>query len=187
MMRRARKEDAKQIAPLVHCVLSDMELPILKESSREKFLYVLEKAIETKDHRYSYTHTSVYEENNEILGVVVCYKGELEESVDKPWTDLAKRYDLGTDTPLFLNKETEKGEYYIDTVVVSKNARRRGIGKILVEHAFVMAKEENQSIVGLNCDKVNEKARNLYEKYGFKSKVEKVLSGHEYYYMNKVL
>lgn len=187
MMRRARKEDSKQIAPLVHCVLSDMELPILKESSKEKFLEVLEKAIETKDHRYSYTHTCVYEENNEILGVVVCYKGDLEERVDKPWAEIAEKYDLGTDIPLFIDKETEKGEYYIDTVVVSESARGRGIGKILVEHAFVMAKEEGQSVVGLNCDKVNEKARSLYEKYGFKCKVEKVLSNHEYYYMNKVL
>lgn len=185
MIRKARKIDSKEIVPLVFEILEDMELPILKEVSKEKLLYVLQKGIESEDYRYSYNNTCVYELNGKVAGVIVAYKGETELENDKIWERLAEEYNVETKTPLFLDKEAEDEHYYIDTIAVHKEYRRQGIGKKLMEYVPIMAKENNKSIISLNCDKLNKKAQSLYEKYGFKTIYEKVLSNHVYNYMIK--
>lgn len=183
MIRKAIKEDAKEIVPLIFTILEDMELPILKEVSKDKLKYVLEKGIEIENYRYSYNHTWVYEIEGKIAGIIVAYNGAVEEEDKNTWKCLATEYNLGTDMPLFLDKETENEHYYIDTVSVHKDYRRQGIGKKLMEYVPLMAKENNKKIISLNCDKENLKAKALYEQYGFETESEKVLSGHIYNYM----
>lgn len=185
MIRKARKEDAKDIVPLVFEILEDMELPILKEVPKDKLIYALEKGVETENYRYSYNHTYIYEVDRKVAGVIVAYSGETEEENDRVWKTLSREFDLGTDTPLFTDKEAEKGHYYIDTVSVHKDYRRQGIGKKLMEYIPIAAKENGQTILSLNCDKSNYKAQKLYEQYGFETYCEKRLSDHIYNYMIK--
>ncbi|MGO9455177.1 MAG: GNAT family N-acetyltransferase [Candidatus Binataceae bacterium] len=57
----------------------------------------------------------------------------------------------------------------LEDVFVSARARRRGIGKQLMEYALSRASEKQCRLVGLNTNERNEPARLLYEGLGFRA------------------
>lgn len=56
--------------------------------------------------------------------------------------------------------------YILNDLYVSKNARKTGAGKKLIEKAFEYAEENDARYICLETGKDNEKAQRLYEKMG---------------------
>ena len=187
MIRQPKPEERKQIIPLIQTIIEDMELPILKEVSLSTLHTMLEEAMLHKDFRYSLTNTLVYIEDGTIAGAIFGYHGHLEEKIDDPFYQLYETYNIPSSIRLYEDSETQAGEWYIDILSVHENHRRKGIGMKLLQEVEELAKKQGASVIALNCDKVNDKAYQLYQKLGYTATSTKILSGHSYYHMTKKL
>ncbi|MEN2666290.1 GNAT family N-acetyltransferase [Listeria aquatica] len=185
MIRKATPTDAEQIAPLLLTIWKDMELPIFEADSEDAILATLQEGIAVPDYRYGYNRMHVFEEKGEIAGVVAGYPGEDEPIIDEPWQALAKRNKLNYTFPVFTEKETFPGEWYLDSIVTDSRFRGKGIGTQLLEALPEIARSEGEKLIGLSCDKANPKAKKLYQRQGFVATSEIVLSGHLYDHMQK--
>lgn len=56
----------------------------------------------------------------------------------------------------------------IEHVIVNKNYRGQGLGKLLMKHALKLSKKLKMQSVSLTCDPKNVAASALYKKMGFK-------------------
>lgn len=162
-----------------------MELPILEVETEEAILNALIEAIQTEDYRYSYRHLYVYEKEGEIAGVLAGYPGKIEPEIDRAWNEIAKKHGIRYKAPIFADKETFPGEWYLDSIVTNEKYRGHGVGTALLAKLTDIAAEDGEKVVGLNCDKGNPHAKRLYERLGFHVTGEITLSGHEYEHMQK--
>ncbi|MBC1489726.1 GNAT family N-acetyltransferase [Listeria sp. FSL L7-1485] len=185
MIRQAKKTDAPKIAPLLLIIWKDMELPILETEKEEVIVQALIEAIQTETYRYSYRHLHVYEKEDDIAGVLAGYPGKLEPEIDAPWNNIAKKHGITFKEPIFKDKETFAGEWYLDSIVTNKKYRGFGVGTALLNKLTEIAAKDGEKVVGLNCDKGNPHAKRLYERIGFHVTGEIVLSGHLYEHMQK--
>ncbi|EIS8277385.1 GNAT family N-acetyltransferase [Listeria monocytogenes] len=185
MIRQAKKSDAPKIAPLLLVIWKDMELPILEVETEEAITNALIEAIQTEDYRYSYRHLHVYEKDEDIAGVLAGYPGEIEPEIDHAWNAIAKKYGITYDEPIFVDKETFPGEWYLDSIVTNEKYRGHGVGTALLAKLTEIAAADGEKVVGLNCDKGNPHAKRLYERLGFHVTGETTLSGHDYEHMQK--
>lgn len=185
MIRQAKKSDAPQIAPLLLVIWKDMELPILEVEAEEAITNALIEAIQTEDYRYSYRHLHVFEKDGDIAGVLAGYPGKMEPEIDHAWNEIAKKHGITYDAPIFVDKETFPGEWYLDSIVTNEKYRGHGVGTALLAKLTEIAANEGEKVVGLNCDKGNPHAKRLYERLGFHVTGEIKLSGHDYEHMQK--
>ncbi|MDT0016108.1 GNAT family N-acetyltransferase [Listeria swaminathanii] len=185
MIRQAKKSDAPKIAPLLLVIWKDMELPILEVETEDAITSALVEAIQTEDYRYSYRHLHVYEKDGDIAGVLAGYPGKIEPEIDHAWNAIAKKQGITYEEPIFVDKETFPGEWYLDSIVTNEKYRGHGVGTALLAKLTEIAAEEGEKVVGLNCDKGNPHAKRLYERLGFHVTGEITLSGHEYEHMQK--
>ncbi len=182
MIRMAEKKDTKELCDLVWIVLKDMELPILNELPEKQLKEFIQEAMLDENYRYSYRRGIVCVRDNQIAGVSYGYKGELEPIIDKPLTDIMEKLNL-ENSRLFTDQETQPGEWYLDTLVTAPNFRRQGVAVELLTALPEWAKEQGETVIGLNCDKENGSAKQLYEKMGYQKVGERLLSGHRYNHM----
>lgn len=162
-----------------------MELPILEVEMEEAITNALIEAIQTEDYRYSYRHLHVYEKEGDIAGVLAGYPGKIEPKIDRAWNEIAKKHGIRYEEPIFADKETFPGEWYLDSIVTNEKYRGHGVGTALLAKLTEIAAADGEKVVGLNCDKGNPHAKRLYERLGFHVTGEITLSGHEYEHMQK--
>lgn len=176
MIRKATKEDFRVVEGLFEFVKS-LEIDILKDYSEEKVFKILEYVFVSKYDRFSYKNCMVYEKEGEIKGFSFTYHYDEVEKMKKFWYDeIISYFGLKEDTIIFDYDEVLVGEFYLDTLFVFSDARGEGIGnKLLTE--FV---NSGDSKLSLNVAQSNERARKLYESYGFKKECE-IFIGHENY------
>ena len=187
MIRQPKPEERTQIIPLIQTIMEDMELPILKVVSLNTLHTMLEEAILHEDFRYSLTNTLVYIEDGTVAGAIFGYHGHLEPQIDDPFYQLYETYNIPTSIRLYEDSETQAGEWYIDILSVHENHRRKGIGMKLLQAVEVLAKQQGASVIALNCEEINDKAYQLYQKLDYTATSRKNLSGHSYYHMTKKL
>lgn len=187
MIRPAKQTDATQIAPLLLVIWKDMELEIFKQEEETAILAALIEGIGLENYRYSYEHLHVYEQDEQIAGVLAGYKGEIEPTIDANWPELAAKHHLSYVEPIFKDKETFPGEWYLDSIVTNQAFQGQGIGTKLLAALPAIAQAEGENVIGLNCDQQNPRAKALYERNGFKKVSEIVIAGHRYDHMQKQL
>ena len=187
MIRQPSEDERAQIIPLILTIMEDMELPILKEVFPSTLHTMLEEAMLQENFRYSLTNTLVYIEDETVSGVIFGYHGHLEERIDDPFYQLYETYNIPSSIRLYEDSETQAGEWYIDILSVHPNYRRKGIGIKLLQAAEDLAKQQGASVIALNCEEINDKAYQLYQKLGYTATSTKILSGHSYYHMTKKL
>ena len=185
MIRQPKSEERKQIIPLIHTIMKDMELPILSSVDSNTLHTMLEEAMLQEDFRYSLSNTLVYIEDESVAGAIFGYHGHLEESIDDPFYQLYEKFDVPSSVLLYEDSETQAGEWYIDILSVYENHRRKGIGMKLLQAVEKLAKQQGATVIALNCEKINDKAYKLYQKLGYTATSTKILSGHSYYHMTK--
>ena len=176
MIRKAIKGDLRVVEGLFEFIKS-LEIDIFKDFSKEKIQEILEYIFVSKYDRFSYKNCMVYEFEGVIKGFSFTYHYDEDEKMKKFWYDeIISYFGLKEDTIIFDYDEVLQGEFYLDTLFVFSDARGEGIGnKLLTE--FVNSEEAKLS---LNVAQSNNRARKLYESYGFKKECE-IFIGHEEY------
>lgn len=176
MIRKATKEDFRVVEGLFKFIKS-LEIDILKDYSEGKIYEILEYVFVSEYDRFSYKNCTVFESDGEIKGFSFTYHYDEVEKMKKFWYDeIISYFGLREDTIIFDYDEVLEGEFYLDTLFVFSDARGEGIGnKLLTE--FV---NSGDSKLSLNVAQSNERARKLYESYGFKKNCE-IFIGHENY------
>ena len=176
MIRRATKEDIKVIEVLFNFIKS-LEIDILKDYSEEKVFKILEYVFSSEYDRFSYKNCTVFESDGEIKGFSFTYHYDEVKKMKEFWYDeVVSYFDLKKESIIFDYDEVLDGEYYLDTLFVFSDTRGEGIGnKLLIE--FV---NSGQDKLSLNVAQSNDRARKLYESYGFRKNCE-IFIGHENY------
>lgn len=177
------KEDIPKIVPLILIILRDMELPFLQVIGEEQTVQFLAAAAEDPDYRYSYQRGIVKEVDGKIAGAAFGYPSKEEKKIDQPFQKILLQENI--DQQLFLDQETFPNEWYLDSIVVGAEFRGQGIGSELLAALPKMAEREGETVIGLNVDRNNPRARSLYLQHDFKDVGEKVINGHLYDHMQK--
>lgn len=176
MIRKATKNDFKVLIGLQEFIES-LELDILKECSLSKLQDILKFVFSSEYDRFSYKKCTVYETEGVIKGFSFTYHYDEVEKMKEFWySEVVSNFDLKKDSMIFDYDEVLVGEFYLDTLFVFSDVRGEGIGnKLLTE--FINSGEAKLS---LNVAQSNNRARKLYESYGFKKECE-IFIGHENY------
>lgn len=185
MIRPAEPKDIPEMMRLVLVILKDMELSLVKELGDTTIIKLLSEASFYPNYRYSYKRAIVEEREGQVAGVAFGYPAADEAVIDEPLQQLLAEKGYEIDQKLFLDSEVFPNEWYLDSLVVSRQFRGQGIGSKLLAYLPILAKETGQKWIGLNVDLANPKAEKLYERHGFKCVGEKLISGHEYKHMQK--
>lgn len=186
MIRQAEKKDIEAIVPLIMMILRDMELPLLAELGEDKVSDMMSEACLIEGYRYYYKRAIVLtNEQEKVCGVAFGYLHRDEKEIDQAWDIIMNRYGYIEQQPLFSDKETFPGEWYLDTLVVDPSEQGHGYGTQLLEAVGAFAIQAGSHIVGLNVDVQNPRARQLYERVGFEAVGEMMISNHCYTHMQK--
>ena len=174
MIRTASPEDAPSVAPLMFQAMSDIVFKLINRKDSQEATEFLERLFVKKNNQYSYENTLVYEKDKEILGSLVYYNGAHIDSLSQAVFDFVHS-SYGHD--IRLEKETQAGEYYIDTLSVSPKVQGNGIGSSLLLHLKELLKGKT---LGLLVAMDNPKAEKLYQRMGFVYADMKMLAGAPY-------
>ena len=184
-IRPARPEDFRQVAPLIVQAMEDLACTFTNTNAPEKSYPLFEHFFQKKTNQYSFEHTLVYEENDEIMGSITFYDGKLLPQYRAPFLQhIAEKYKV---TDLVIDDETNPGEVYIDTLSVAPQQQGKGIGKKLLAAAIQHAKTEGHEKIGLLVDFKNPNAKKLYVGLGFESIGTKKLGSNVYEHLQREL
>lgn len=181
MIRLAVPQDAPFVAPLIIQAMGDLAAKFANSDNPKVILDLFIFFFQQENNQYSYQNTLVYEENDQILGSLNAYDGaKLAELRRNFLSYLKENYKVTNFHP---EAETQEGEFYFDTISVHPDAQGKGIGKALIKAGINWAKRLGQQQIGLLVEKENLKAKELYEKLGFKTKNNKAFMGGMYFHM----
>ncbi len=129
--------------------------------------------LKKKSNQYSYENCFVAESEIGIEGSINIYNGAELNRLRKPVIQYVKKHYNATFNP---EKETQEGEFYIDSLGVNPKNQGKGIGSKLIQ--FVINNLDfNQQSLGLLVDQENPNAEKLYLNFGFKYVGKKELAG----------
>ena len=174
MIRTATPSDAPFVAPLMFQAMSEIVFKLIQREDPHESVRFLERLCMEQNNQYSYENTLVYEKDKQILGSLVYYNGAHIDPLSQSVFDFVKA-SYGHN--IRLEKETQAGEYYIDTLSVSPKAQGKGIGSSLLLHLKEQLKGET---IGLLVSMDNPQAEKLYLRMGFVYADMKMLAGAPY-------
>jgi ribosomal protein S18 acetylase RimI-like enzyme len=172
-IRKAKKEDASQIAELfmlawpVEDILEANGITYQQLHESMTGIAAIEQTI------YSYENTFVAEFDGKIVGAMCAYDGADYQRLKQPVVDI-----LGSDSGFAQLKETEAGEFYLDSVGVLEEYRGRGIASRLFAAQIDRARTLGHKVAGLIVDVDKPKAEALYSRLGFGHIDDKDFFGH---------
>ena len=173
MIRKATKEEAVQIAELFMLawpVEEILESNGLTYGQLQESMTTIAAAEETI---YSYENTIVAEVDGKVVGAMCAYDGADYQRLKQPIVDV-----LGADSGFAQLKETEAGEFYLDSVGVLPEYRGRGVASSLFEAQCERAASLGHKIAGLIVDVDKPQAEALYARLGFTYRDNKDFFGH---------
>ena len=179
VFRDATRDDAEFISAGFHrAMLLEDEV---SETQIKEFAH---KVCTRDDVLYSARNTTIATlTDGTPVGMITAYEGARYRGMREVTMDLMKR-EFSLEFP-GMEDETVAGEYYLDSLSVSKPYCSRGIGRRLLEYAT--AKGEAMGLkVTLVVDPANPKAKALYERIGFREIGEIFIFGHDYIKMQKM-
>ena len=188
IIREARKEEAARIAQLFLLAWPVEEMAQAGGITAEMLLEAVTGFAEREDTIYSYTKTFVAEVDGSgvgaglVVGAMCGYDGADYQALKQPIVDI-----LGEDSAFAQLRETEAGEYYLDSVGVLPQWRGQGIASRLFEAHFKRAASLGHKAAGLIVDVDKPKAEALYARLGFKHVGFKNFFGHEMKHMVREL
>ena len=143
----------------------------------QDFEDLMTRLVERDDSQYSYRNTLVaVGEEQQVAGICVAYDGKDLRRLRKAFVEGAMEA-FGRDFS-GMDDETGEGEFYIDSLCVSKTYRHQGIATQLLKATVEKARKANAAAVGLLVDQGNPKAEALYRRIGFSYQNDASWGGH---------
>lgn len=140
----------------------------------DDFHTMLTELVEMEHSQYSYRNTLCAMVGDQLAGVLVSYDGKDLPNLRQAFISKAKER-LGQDFSS-MDEETQAGEYYLDSLCVKKEFRKRGIASALLREAI---SRHGDQPVGLLVDVTHPWAERLYTSIGFRFVNETKWGGHE--------
>ena len=122
---------------------------------------------------YSYENTFVAVSDGKIVGAMCAYDGADYQRLKQPIVNV-----LGNDSGFAKLKETEAGEFYLDSVGVLEEYRGRGIASKLFAAQLQRGGSLGHKVAGLIVDVDKPQAEALYTRLGFRYLDDKDFFGH---------
>ena len=182
IIRKAYKEEAPQIAELF---LLAWPVEDILESNKISYNQLYESITliaANEETIYSYENTLVAEIDGKVAGAMCAYDGADYQRLKQPIVDT-----LGPDCGFAKLKETEAGEFYLDSVGVLPEYRGRGIASKIIEAQCERAASLGHKVAGLIVDVDKPQAEALYARLGFIYHDEKDFFGHKMKHMVKYI
>ena len=178
-VRPAEKNDSEAVARLLMMAWPmDSFLEMSPGMTEDDFALIIKSFVEAEDTLYSYRNTIVAVRGEEIAGAMNGYDGALYEMLKKPVTDDFRRRFPDSSSGFGLVKETEAGEFYLDSIGVNPAMRSMGIGSRLFSAMLERAAGLGFTKAGLIVDVDKPKAEALYLRLGFKTVGYRDFMGH---------
>ena len=176
--RVATRDDAAMIAQVVAMAIGDEHT--LRDYCGEDYLNILTEIARSDETQYSWRYAIIAEVEGVVAGAIVGYDGaQLGELREGTFSII--RSHIGR-VPTIPN-ETEAGEYYLDSVGVMPEFRRRGVGGKLIDSFCERAFTQGHQRVGLIVDCNNPKAEQLYTSHGFERIGTRIFFGHKMWHL----
>lgn len=182
IIRKARKEDASQIATLLMLAWPVEQIMADIGGTYKQLHDCITEVAASEQTIYSYENTYVAEIDGRAVGAMCGYDGADYQRLKKPIVDV-----LGKDSGFAQLKETEAGEFYLDSVGVLPEYRGRGIASMLFEAQIMRAESLGHDTVGLIVDVDKPQAEALYTRLGFRHVDDKDFFGHRMKHMVRTL
>ncbi|MCV9933569.1 GNAT family N-acetyltransferase [Flavobacterium sp. LS1R47] len=174
IIRKATIKDSNDIATYLLLAMEDIVYKFIGEENHNKAKEFLLHFIEKENNQYSYQNCFVVEDDNEIIAAVNIYDGAKLHLLREPIAQYVRTHYNKQFNP---EDETQKGEFYIDTLGVNPKCQGKGIGSKLLQFLIDEYVTKKQKTLGLLVDEGNPNAKKLYLKLGFKPVGNKTLVG----------
>lgn len=172
ILRKATIADSHPISSLLFLAMEDIIYEFIGIKDHKKAKAFLLYFVEKENNQYSYANCLVAETEDKIVGTLNIYDGAKLEILREPIAEYIKSHFGKNFNP---ENETQPGEYYIDSIGVSAQYRRKGIGSKLI--TYVIETYAEQETIGLLVDEENTNAEKLYLSLGFEFVGRKALAG----------
>ena len=172
-IRTARKKEAAVIAELFMLAWPVDEILKSNGITYEQLHESMTEVATSEQTIYSYENTFVAEVDGKIVGAMCAYDGADYQRLKQPIVDI-----LGPDSGFALLKETEAGEFYLDSVGVLQEYRGKGIASKLFAAQIERARSLGHKVAGLIVDIDKPKAEVLYTRLSFRHIDNKDFFGH---------
>jgi len=182
MIIQAKKEENLTLSHLILNAIGTVANTLTGEHEKNKILETLNFYTNMDYNRLSYKNIWIYEEEKKVIGLIIAYDSNQADKLDKPLIEHLATKGLRVKA---FDKECFEDEFYIDTISVSSDFQRQGIGKKLMNFVEKKAKNLKFKKLSLLVDYDNHDALKLYEKIGFKKNTTLILSNHNYHHMIK--
>jgi len=173
IIRKAVREEARQIAELIMLAWPVEQILEATGIAYQELLEAIRSVVEMPETIYSYENTFVAETDGIVVGAMCGYDGADYQRFKQPVVDM-----LGNDSGFAELRETEAGEFYLDSVGVMAGYRGRGIASSLFKAQIARAASLGHSKVGLIVDEDKPQAEALYNRLGFNYVDDKDFFGH---------
>lgn len=157
--------------------MRDIVYAFLDSPDPQQALEFMHLLVQQEDNQYSFEHTWIAEEKNQVIGSITVYDGAKLQQLRQPVLSLLSTVYGRNISP---ENETEPGEFYIDTIAVHPDHQGKRLGTKLLEFVIDYFVFQERKDLGLLVDINNSKAANLYCRLGFKKMGRKQLMGHPY-------
>ena len=181
-IRKACKEEASQIAELFMLAWPVDEILESNGLTREQLHESITLIAASEETIYSYENTLVAEVDGKVAGAMCAYDGADYQRLKQPIIDV-----LGPDCGFAKMKETEAGEFYLDSVGVLPEYRGRGIASRLIDAQCERAASLGHKVAGLIVDIDKPQVEAIYTKLGFIYLDDKDFFGHTMKHMVRQL
>lgn len=143
------------------------------EHTLDDFHRMMTKLVSMDDSQYSYRNTLVAKVGGDVAGCLVAYDGKDLLRLRQRFIEAAREF-LGRDFSA-MDEETKAGEYYLDSLCVKTDFRKRGIATKLIKEAI---RRHGTQPIGLLVDHTHPWAERLYRAIGFEFVGETTWGGH---------
>ena len=181
-IRQARKEEAAQIAELFMLAWPAEEIAQGLGISVEELHKSMTGVAASPETIYSFENTVVAEVDGKVAGAMCAYDGADYQRLKQPILDV-----IGEDSGFGQLRETEAGEFYLDSVGVYPEFRGKGLASQMIEAQVARAASLGHKAVGLIVDVDKPRAEALYVRLGFRYVDDKDFFGHPMKHMVRVV
>ena len=182
IIRQAHKEEASQIAELFMLAWPVDEILGSNGLTYEQLHESITLIAASEETIYSYENTLVADIDGKLVGAMCAYDGADYQRLKQPIVDA-----LGPDCGFAKMKETEAGEFYLDSVGVLPEYRGRGIASRIIEAQCERAASLGHKVAGLIVDVDKPQVESLYSRLGFTYLDDKDFFGHAMRHMIRQL